>query len=137
MYSVVIIGLRSIQIRADALDATTTMAWVSVATSLTLAVWIAGSGGTFAIPNLKTGVSLVSYAMLSHAAGWIMIVNALPKVEASRAGLLLLIQPSLAFVWDVAFFDRPTTPIEVVGAVMALGAVYLGSMSSHVKNRQS
>jgi drug/metabolite transporter (DMT)-like permease len=127
MYAAVLIGLRSTQMRADSLDPIATMAWVSMTTAVTLAFWIGGSGGTFAIPDSKTGGALVAYALVSHAVGWIMITGALPRVQASRAGLLLLIQPSLAFVWDVLLFDRPTRAIELVGAVMALGAIYLGS----------
>jgi drug/metabolite transporter (DMT)-like permease len=40
---------------------------------------------------------------------------------------MLLLQPSLAFVWDVLFFDRPTDIADVLGAAMALGAIYLGT----------
>jgi drug/metabolite transporter (DMT)-like permease len=48
-------------------------------------------------------------------------------VEASRAGLLLLLQPALTFVWDVLFFGRPTTAPEALGAALAIGAIYMGS----------
>jgi drug/metabolite transporter (DMT)-like permease len=42
--------------------------------------------------------------------------------------LILLLQPSLAFVWDVVLFDRPTQATEVLGAVLALVAIYLGAV---------
>ena len=40
---------------------------------------------------------------------------------------VLLLQPALAFIWDVVLFDRPTAVLEVVGAMLALVAIYLGS----------
>jgi drug/metabolite transporter (DMT)-like permease len=41
--------------------------------------------------------------------------------------LLLLLQPTLTFIWDMIFFGRPTTVIEGAGAMLALGAIHLGS----------
>jgi drug/metabolite transporter (DMT)-like permease len=46
------------------------------------------------------------------------------------AGLALLLQPALAFGWDILFFDRPTTMLEYVGAAVVLAAIYLGSTGS-------
>ena len=57
---------------------------------------------------------------------WVLISSGLPGLAASRAGLLLLLQPTLAFVWDLVLFARPTSPIELLGAVMTLVAIYLG-----------
>ena len=42
-------------------------------------------------------------------------------------GLLLLLQPTLAFVWDVLIFGRAFGVTEVSGAALALFAIYLGS----------
>jgi drug/metabolite transporter (DMT)-like permease len=58
--------------------------------------------------------------------GWIMITNALPRVRTSRIGLILLLQPSLSFIWDVVFFQRPTSPVNWLGVSMVLAAIYLG-----------
>jgi drug/metabolite transporter (DMT)-like permease len=35
-------------------------------------------------------------------------------------------QPALAFVWDVLFFQRPTTLVNWLGVMVALAAIYLG-----------
>jgi len=40
---------------------------------------------------------------------------------------VLLLQPTLAFTWDVLFFHRPTDVTDVVGAGLALAAIYLGT----------
>ena len=52
--------------------------------------------------------------------------RALVVVEASRAGLILLLQPTLAFIWDVLFFARPTGVVDALGAGLALTAIYIG-----------
>jgi drug/metabolite transporter (DMT)-like permease len=58
--------------------------------------------------------------------GWILISTALPRVQVSLAGLIILLQPSLAFIWDILFFARPTGLAEMLGACLALAAIYLG-----------
>jgi drug/metabolite transporter (DMT)-like permease len=128
LYACFLIGLRTIQARPGAMHPTATMAWMSVMTSITLALGIAATGGTFAVPDTSSAVALVAYALGSHVAGWLLIADGLPKVAASRAGLILLLQPSLAFLWDMVLFGRGTTGLELVGAVMALGAIYLGAV---------
>lgn len=95
------------------------------------AVFLAGTavmeGEPLGIPDPTTAVVLIGYAITAQVAGWIMITRGLPRVEAGRAGLLLLLQPTLAFVWDILFFARPTDAADVTGAVLALGAIYLGT----------
>ena len=44
-----------------------------------------------------------------------------------QAGLALLLQPTLSFVWDVLFFARPMSATELLGAGIALLAIYVGS----------
>ena len=46
--------------------------------------------------------------------------------EGSRVGLILLLQPLLAFVWDVLFFSRSITLVELTGAILTLFGIYLG-----------
>jgi len=104
------------------------LAVASAVTALLLAVIGYGEGDSFAIVDSQTWVALVSYGILCHALGWIVITWGLTKIEASRVGLLLLLQPTLTFVWDILFFARPTSVVEVFGAGLALGAIYLGGV---------
>jgi len=62
--------------------------------------------------------------------GLVVISWSLDKVETSLVGLLLLMEPTFAYVWDLTFFSRETTVIELAGAALALGAIYLGSTKS-------
>jgi len=78
---------------------------------------------------------LACYGVLSHGFGMMFIASSLPHVTPSQAGLALLLQPTLSFAWDVLFFGRQMTPTELLGAVIALFAIYLGSRAPS-DNRQ-
>ncbi|MBP7296541.1 MAG: EamA family transporter, partial [Acidobacteria bacterium] len=67
------------------------------------------------------------YALLGQVLAWVVIARALPKVTATLAGLILLLQPLLSFLWDVLFFSRPTGPLEWLGLGVALAGIYLGA----------
>jgi drug/metabolite transporter (DMT)-like permease len=99
---------------------------VSFATAIFLAAEIIVSAGSFLIPDLQSFWALAALGLLSQSAGWILITNALPSVRASLSGLILLLQPALAFVWDVWFFQRATSPANWAGVGVALAAIYLG-----------
>jgi drug/metabolite transporter (DMT)-like permease len=70
---------------------------------------------------------LLCYGILSHSFGALLLASSLPHVSTTEAGLALLLQPTLSFVWDVLFFGRPMQPVEIAGAAIALIAIYLGS----------
>jgi drug/metabolite transporter (DMT)-like permease len=105
------------------------LAIISLLSAGVLGLEIPVLGESFRIPDWKTGLLLVMYGVVGQVLAWVIISRALARVEASRAGLILLLQPALAFVWDVVFFARPTRPLEVAGALIALTAIYLGTLS--------
>ena len=87
-------------------------------------------GERFRIPNLASWAAMAAYGLFSHALGWIAISRGIAKVDASRAGLILLLQPTLTFVWDRLFFGKVMNLTAIGGAALALGAIYLGSTRS-------
>jgi drug/metabolite transporter (DMT)-like permease len=101
---------------------------VSLAAAAFLALEIFRTGDTFYIPDLQSFFALVALGLFSQTIGWILITNALPVVLASLAGFILLLQPALAFVWDVLFFQRPTSLTNWVGVFIVLFAIYFGSV---------
>ena len=127
MYGSILVGLKLSQSRPDAMHPMAAFAWLSLTTSVTLAIGIPAIDGSFAIPSVETGIYLTAYAVGSHVIGWVLISDGIPHIKVTRAGLLLLLQPSLSFLWDVLLFGRRTTGIELAGAAMALIAIYLGS----------
>ena len=99
---------------------------VSLATAFFLGIQAVYSGDSFIIPDIQSWTALLLLGLTSQAIGWIFISNALPRVRVSFAGLILLLQPSLAFIWDVLFFQRETTAVNWIGVIMAITAIYLG-----------
>jgi drug/metabolite transporter (DMT)-like permease len=80
---------------------------------------------------------LVCYGVLSHALGMLFITSSLPHVTPTQAGVALLLQPTLSFVWDVVFFARPMSAREFLGAAIALLAIYLGSRTRSEQPQRS
>jgi drug/metabolite transporter (DMT)-like permease len=118
--------------RADAMD-TLPLREVAIM-SLTVAGILALSayfeGVSLAIPSKADAGWLLAYGLLSHCMGMVLIASSLTRVSTTEAGLALLLQPTLSFVWDALFFARHVTTTELVGAVIALAAIYLGSRPS-------
>ena len=59
--------------------------------------------------------------------GWLAISHGLAGARPALAGLVLLLQPTLSYVWDVLFFAKPTGPVELAGVALALAGIYVGS----------
>jgi drug/metabolite transporter (DMT)-like permease len=127
LYTFFLLVLRKSQMRTVRLRPAANLAIISAVTAAMLgpASYLQGEG--FRIPDAQTAGSLVALGVLCQGVGWIVISRAVTKIEASRIGLLLLLQPMLTFVWDILLFDRPTTPVEIFGALLALVAIYFGS----------
>jgi len=105
------------------------IAVISLAGAVMLGLSAGLEGESLAIPTARDGAWLAAYGLLSHSLGMMFIASSLPHVSTAQAGLALLLQPTLSFVWDVLFFARPMTARELAGALIALFAIYLGSRS--------
>ena len=105
------------------------IAIISVGAAVLLGASAAVEGNSLAIPSLADAGWLLCYGLLSHSVGLMFIAKSLPHVSAAEAGIALLLQPTLSFIWDVLFFARPMTPVEVAGAALALVAIWLGARS--------
>jgi len=127
LYATFLLVLRHVQSGPEAPEPVVTVAILSIVGAVVLAAYVWIGDESFVVTDRNTWTLLVAYAIVCHVIGWVLISTGLPGLEASRAGLVLLLQPALAFVWDVVFFDRPTAVIELLGAVLALAAIYLGT----------
>jgi drug/metabolite transporter (DMT)-like permease len=103
------------------------VAVISIGSAALLAVSSMVEGQSLSIPTYADAAWLIAYGILSNCLGLLFIASSLPQVSAAEAGLALLLQPTLSFVWDVLFFARALTAIELTGAVITLIAIYLGS----------
>jgi drug/metabolite transporter (DMT)-like permease len=99
---------------------------LTAACSFFLGIALVVSNHSFAIPGMASLFSLLGLGLFGQAIAWAMITNSLPRIAASRAGLILLLQPALSFFWDVLFFKRQTGIAGWAGVVLVLAAIYLG-----------
>ena len=127
-YASYLLCLRGARREPDRLSAVANLACVTVVTATLLTSVALLRGESLRIPNSRSWVVLVTYGVVCQALGWIVISRTFHLVDASRAALILLLQPALTFLWDVLFFRRPTTLIEVGGAALAIASIYLGSV---------
>jgi drug/metabolite transporter (DMT)-like permease len=83
---------------------------------------------SFAIPDGRSLAALVALGVVGQCLGWVLISRAMPRLPASTVGLLLLLQPALAFVLDVILFNRATSAMEWLGVGLALAGIFIGTV---------
>lgn len=134
-YSLFLISLRRLQSQQRGLSIFYVLMLVSLTTAGLVAPGIVLTGDTFAIPDVQTLWALVALGLFSQCLGWILITNALPNLRASFSGLVLLLQPALAFIWDVLFFQRATSIANWIGVLVVLSAIYFAATRQAAKKR--
>jgi drug/metabolite transporter (DMT)-like permease len=126
-YAAYILCLRRARLKATRVTVVGDLTVASLFCAAALLIVALSEGAPLAVPTMRDGVLLVGYALVAQVLGWLLITSSLRDVPASMVGLLLLFQPTLAFIWDVLIFGRPFGITEVSGAALALFAIYLGS----------
>ena len=100
--------------------------------SLMSAVFLGMAGvaerAAFTIPGWQSLLVLLVLAGFGHCLSWVMISRAMAHLRVAMIGLLLLLQPIVAFLLDVAIFDRLTTPREWLGLVFSLAGIFLAGL---------
>ena len=130
LYSLYLLTLRRAQSVTPRLSAESNLFWISLITAVLLGPVALATGESLVIPDRDSALALLALGVFPQVVGWTLISRALPWIRAGLAGLILLAQPALSFVWDVIFFDRPTTTVEALGALLALAGIYLGTLAS-------
>jgi drug/metabolite transporter (DMT)-like permease len=127
MYAGYLLSLRASRVDSESRLPLAEVAVVSIVCTLLLVVIAQVEGVSLAVPDTADIKWLLCYGILSHSFGALLLASSLPHVSTTEAGLALLLQPTLSFVWDVLFFGRPMQPVEIAGAAIALIAIYLGA----------
>jgi drug/metabolite transporter (DMT)-like permease len=100
--------------------------------ALVSAVFLGGAavaeGAAFAIPSLKSLLVLLALAGFGHCLSWVLISRAMSHLRVALVGLLLLLQPVVAFVLDVWLFGRATEPREWLGLALSLAGIFLAGL---------
>jgi len=109
-------------------DVVTFMAWTSLFSALFLGIAAGVEPGPVMPPDLSSWLLLISLGIVAQALGWWAIAGSLAKIAVARAGLVLLLQPTLATVWGALFFAEHLVTLQIAGAVLTLAAIYYGSL---------
>ena len=87
-------------------------------------------GVAFAPPTLQAWGVLLVLAAIGHCLSWVLISRAMVALPVALAGLLLLAQPIVAYLLDVALFDLPTAPRQWLGLAVSLAGIFVAGMKS-------
>jgi len=112
-------------------DSVVLMAWISLFVALFLGSASIIENSVFLPPDLYSFFILVLLGLVPQTLGWWSISSGLARVEASQAGLILLLQPVLATVWGLLFFSEKLTLMQLIGGVLTLLTVYVGGMTKN------
>lgn len=129
-YSGYILTLRGLQIHQPHTRVEARLAQVTILCGAMLGAINMIEGNGFAIPDIRSLLALIALGLVCQVLGWLAITRGMPGLPASLVGLLLLLQPTLSMIWDVAFFDLQLQALQLVGAGLALAGIYLGMRAS-------
>ena len=133
-YTGYILTLRRSQSHPARLPAEANMGLISLIAAFMVALIAVAQGENLLVPGMRSNLLMLVYGIGCQGIGWLLLSMGLPHLPASQAGLLMLTQPSLAFLWEVVFFDRPTSFWGYCGAVLALAAICLGVLGKKSQN---
>lgn len=131
-YAAYNVGLRTAQRRAEAGGAAVPVAQVlgvvSLACALLLGLTGLVEGVDFAIPGARAWVALLALAVFGHGLSWILISKAMRSLPVALVGLLLLLQPIVAFLLDVGLLGRATSPRDWLGVAVSLSGIFVAGL---------
>lgn len=120
------LSLRQSQMEANRLPAIANMAVISLLSAAMLGLLSLAQGASFVIPDLQSGLYLAGLGIFCQGAGWVLLSMGLPHLPPSRAGLILLAQPALAFIWDILLCGKETGLFGLAGAATAIFSIWMG-----------
>lgn len=131
-YAAYNLGLRGAQRRAAVGQARAPIAQVLALVSLACAALLAmaglAEGASFAIPGWRSLFFILALALFGHCLSWILISRAMQRLPVATVGLLLLLQPIVAFLLDVVLLHRVTTLREWLGLLVTLAGISVAGL---------
>ncbi|PNS07522.1 DMT family transporter [Solilutibacter silvestris] len=90
-------------------------------------------GDSFAIPDVQSALVLVVLAVFGHCLGWILISRAMQSLGAGMVGLLLLLQPIVAYVLDILVYPHTPTSRQWLGLAVSLAGIFIAGLQGKKK----
>jgi drug/metabolite transporter (DMT)-like permease len=80
-------------------------------------------GDAHLVPDWPSAGWLVTLALTSQVAGWMLIAVSLPRLPAALTSLILTIQPVASLALAAAIFGESPTAIQLAGVLVVVAAV--------------
>ncbi|MPV85212.1 DMT family transporter [Ostreibacterium oceani] len=93
-----------------------------------IAVYGALSFDDFRIPNVSTLLLVVCYGAIIHVMGWFLMAKSIPQLPLALVGMVMCLEPVVAFVADVALLQKHIAAIQYVGAVLVILSIVMHSL---------
>ncbi len=95
---------------------------------LGLAGW--AEGASFAIPSWRSFAILLTLAAIGHCLSWILISRSIAVLSVAMVGLLLLFQPMVAYLLDVALGLQTPGPRQWAGLLVTLAGIFVAGLKA-------
>ena len=92
-------------------------------------------GESLVIGDGQTLLMLVIYGAMVQFVGWLLVNRSIGHISLGLAGLILLLEPVITYFVDVAFLHKPSSAVQIGGALLTVLAVYLGSLRPPEKRK--
>lgn len=136
-YAAYILSVRKTQSMEGQLAPVPNMAWVSTFAFMCVGLFCLGTGKSFVIPDVKTLSILAGLGIVCQSFGWLLLSQGLPLLSPFRAGLIMLTQPALSYLWDLLFYGGASGLTNIVGAVIAIAAIGMGIFTQREKAQKT
>jgi len=105
------------------------MGWASLSTAFFFGITMFFFETVYSPIGFQAWLLAIGLGLTAQAIGWRAISKALPNLPASISGLILLLQPVLATLWGYLLFNEYLVLLQILGAVITLSAIYVGTIS--------
>jgi drug/metabolite transporter (DMT)-like permease len=137
VYANYLVTVRMAGSRSERPEPVTFMAWASLISALFLLPASLITEPDRFWPGVHADLRwVVLLALVAQAGGWMLISRSLPRIPGATGGLTLLLQPVLATVWGVYLLHEQLLPLQMIGAAVTLGAIYVGTRRHARTSRQ-
>ncbi len=103
------------------------MTWICLSAALFTGVGSFFEEESFMPPDLRAFGLLLLLGVVGQAIAWWGIAHAMKRVAIHHTALILLLQPALSILWGLLFFGETLVFSQIIGAVITLSAIYVGS----------
>ncbi|MBW8823746.1 MAG: DMT family transporter, partial [Xanthomonadales bacterium] len=111
------------------------LCFTSAGCALLLGIAALVEGDSFAIPDAQSALVLVVLAVFGHCLGWILISRAMQSLGAGMVGLLLLLQPIVAYLLDILVFPHTPTSRQWLGLAVSLAGIFIAGLKAKSKSK--